>query len=81
MTPRDVWTSASIGDGASSRPGGVGTLTAAGEAVYPYALQVPADFVAENTGLMILHAMEKLRAFAEMIPMRPSLTRIGIGRS
>jgi len=38
---------------------------------YDYALEVPADFMAENTDLMILHAMKKFRAFAEFDPYAP----------
>ncbi len=32
---------------------------------YDYALEVPTDFMAENTDLMIFHAMKKFNAFAE----------------
>ncbi|MBN1178657.1 MAG: ferrochelatase [Anaerolineae bacterium] len=32
---------------------------------YDYALEVPTDFMAENTDLMIFHAMKKFDAFAE----------------
>lgn len=38
---------------------------------YDYALEVPTDFVAENTDLMIFHAMKKFRAFAEYDPHAP----------
>jgi len=32
---------------------------------YDYALEIPTDFMAENTDLMIFHAMKKFNAFAE----------------
>jgi protoheme ferro-lyase len=32
---------------------------------YDYALEAPTDFIAENTDLMILHAMRKFRVFSE----------------
>lgn len=41
------------------------------EEKYDYALEVPTDFMAENTDLMILHAMKKFRAFAEYDPNAP----------
>ena len=41
------------------------------EEAYDYALEVPTDFLAENTDLMILHAMKKFRAFAEYDPNEP----------
>jgi protoheme ferro-lyase len=41
------------------------------EEAYDYALEVPTDFVAENTDLMILHAMRKFCAFAEYDPYEP----------
>jgi protoheme ferro-lyase len=43
---------------------------AIGEA-YDYALEVPTDFMAENTDLMIFHAMKKFTAFAEYDPYAP----------
>jgi hypothetical protein len=36
-----------------------------------YALEVPTDFIAENTDLMILHAMKKFSAFAGYDPRAP----------
>jgi len=41
------------------------------EEEYDYALEVPTDFVAESTDLMILHAMKKFRAFAKYDPYAP----------
>ncbi|MBE0677665.1 MAG: ferrochelatase, partial [Bacteroidales bacterium] len=38
---------------------------------YDYALEIPTDFIAENTDLMFLHAMKKFRAFAEFSPDIP----------
>jgi protoheme ferro-lyase len=38
---------------------------------YDYALEVPTDFIAENTDLMILHAMKKFRVFGEYDPFAP----------
>ncbi len=38
---------------------------------YDYALEVPTDFIAENTDLMILHAMKKFSAFAGYDPHAP----------
>jgi protoheme ferro-lyase len=38
---------------------------------YDYALEVPTDFIAENTDLMILHAMKKFSAFAGYDPHTP----------
>jgi protoheme ferro-lyase len=38
---------------------------------YDYALEVPTDFVAENTDTMILHAMKKFRVFAEYDAQAP----------
>lgn len=38
---------------------------------YDYALEIPTDFIAENTDLMFLHALKKFRAFAEFTPDSP----------
>lgn len=38
---------------------------------YDYALEIPTDFVAENTDLMFHHAMKKFRAFTEFNPNIP----------
>lgn len=38
---------------------------------FDYALEVPTDFIAENTDLMILHAMKKFKAFAGYDPFAP----------
>lgn len=38
---------------------------------FDFALEVPTDFIAENTDLMILHAMKKFEAFAEYDPFAP----------
>lgn len=35
------------------------------EAGYDYAIELPTEFIAENTDLMIFHAMKKFNAFAE----------------
>jgi len=41
------------------------------EEEYDYALELPTDFVAENTDLMFFHAIKKFRAFREFDPYRP----------
>ena len=38
---------------------------------FDYALEVPTDFIAENTDLMILHAMKKFKAFSTYDPYEP----------
>lgn len=38
---------------------------------YDYALEIPTDFIAENTDLMFLHAFKKFKAFAEFDPHAP----------
>lgn len=38
---------------------------------YDYALEVPTDFIAENTDLMILHAMKKFKAFSSYDSKEP----------
>jgi hypothetical protein len=38
---------------------------------YDFAIEVPTDFIAENTDLMIFHAMKKFRAFASYDPHEP----------
>jgi len=38
---------------------------------YDYAVEVPVDFIAENTDLMFLHAIKKFRAFREYDPFQP----------
>ncbi len=38
---------------------------------YDYAIEVPTDFIAENTDLMILHALKKFPAFKENDPFAP----------
>lgn len=38
---------------------------------YDYALEIPTDFIAENTDLMFHHAMKKFRAFKEFNPNIP----------
>lgn len=38
---------------------------------FEYALEVPTDFIAENTDLMILHAMKKFKAFSAYDPNEP----------
>lgn len=38
---------------------------------YDYALEIPTDFIAENTDLMFYHATKKFRAFAEYNPDDP----------
>jgi protoheme ferro-lyase len=38
---------------------------------YDYALEVPTDFIAENTDLMFFHAIKKFRAFKEFDPYTP----------
>jgi protoheme ferro-lyase len=38
---------------------------------YDYAIEVPTDFIAENTDLMILHALKKFRAFKGYDPFAP----------
>lgn len=38
---------------------------------YDYALEIPTEFIAENTDLMFLHAFKKFRAFAEFDPHAP----------
>ena len=38
---------------------------------YDFALEVPTDFIAENTDLMILHAIKKFKAFKEYDPYAP----------
>jgi hypothetical protein len=38
---------------------------------YDYALELPTEFIAENTDLMIFHAMKKFNAFAEYDRNRP----------
>ncbi|MRR18752.1 hypothetical protein EG827_01025 [bacterium] len=38
---------------------------------YDYALELPTDFIAENTDLMFFHAIKKFRAFAEFDPYTP----------
>jgi len=38
---------------------------------FDYALEVPTDFIAENTDLMILHAMKKFKAFSAYDPYEP----------
>ncbi len=45
--------------------------TKAIEEEYDLALEVPTDFIAENTDLMILHAMKKFVAFSEYDPYMP----------
>jgi hypothetical protein len=40
---------------------------------YDYALEVPTDFIAENTDLMVLHAMKKFKAFASYDHFAPIL--------
>jgi hypothetical protein len=39
--------------------------------VYDYAVEVPVDFIAENTDLMFLHAIKKFKAFREYDPFQP----------
>lgn len=34
-------------------------------------MEVPVDFIAENTDLMFLHAIKKFRAFREYDPFQP----------
>jgi hypothetical protein len=54
-------------DHCGSRNGGLSTYSAYRKAIgegFDYALEVPTDFIAENTDLMILHAMKKFRAFS-----------------
>ena len=41
------------------------------EEEYDLALEVPTDFIAENTDLMIFHAMKKFKAFREYDPYLP----------
>jgi len=38
---------------------------------FDYALEVPVNFIAENTDLMFLHAIKKFSAFAEYDPYKP----------
>lgn len=38
---------------------------------YDYAVEVPVDFIAENTDLMFLHAIKKFKAFREYDPFQP----------
>jgi len=38
---------------------------------YDFAVEVPVDFIAENTDLMFLHAIKKFRAFREYDPFQP----------
>ena len=38
---------------------------------YDYAVEVPTDFIAENTDLMIFHALKKFRAFKGYDPFAP----------
>jgi protoheme ferro-lyase len=38
---------------------------------FDFALEVPTDFIAENTDLMILHAMKKFKAFSTYDPYEP----------
>jgi len=38
---------------------------------YDYALELPTDFIAENTDLMFFHAIKKFRAFKEFNPYMP----------
>jgi hypothetical protein len=38
---------------------------------YDYALEIPTDFIAENTDLMFFHALKKFKAFAEFNPNLP----------
>ena len=38
---------------------------------FDYALEVPTDFIAENTDLMILHAMKKSKGFSTYDPYEP----------
>ncbi len=38
---------------------------------YDYAIEVPTDFIAENTDLMILHALKKFTAFKVYDPFAP----------
>ena len=40
---------------------------------YDYALEIPTDFIAENTDLMILHAMKKFTAFHDYDKFAPIL--------
>ncbi len=41
------------------------------EEEYDFALELPIDFVAENTDLMFFHALKKFRAFREFDPYTP----------
>lgn len=41
------------------------------ELQYDFALEVPTDFIAENTDLMVLHAMKKFKAFSQYDPFAP----------
>jgi hypothetical protein len=41
------------------------------EEEYDYALEIPTDFIAENTDLMIFHAIKKFKAFSEYDPFKP----------
>jgi hypothetical protein len=38
---------------------------------FDYAVEVPVDFIAENTDLMFLHAIKKFKAFREYDPFQP----------
>lgn len=38
---------------------------------FDYAVEIPVDFIAENTDLMFLHAIKKFRAFREYDPFQP----------
>ena len=38
---------------------------------YDFAIEIPTDFIAENTDLMVLHAMKKFNAFSEYDPFAP----------
>ena len=38
---------------------------------FDYAVEIPVDFIAENTDLMFLHAIKKFSAFSEYDPFQP----------